>query len=182
MIFESTAVSGVVLITPKRMPDQRGFFSVTWAQDEFEAHGLETRVFQRNLAFNHEARTLRGMHFQKDQHAEVKIISCQAGAVYDVALDLRPESPTYRRWTGVELRPETGQLLYVPRGCAHGYLTLEPRSIVEYLISDEYAPHSAGGVRWDDRAFAIEWPAEPLVMNERDRTWPDFAAVQSVRS
>jgi dTDP-4-dehydrorhamnose 3,5-epimerase len=175
MLFESTAVFGAVVITPERLSDERGFLSVTWAQDQFAAHGLEIEVRQRNLAFNREARTLRGMHFQHPPHAEVKLISCLAGAIYDVALDLRPDSPTYRRWAAVELRPETGRQLYVPRGCAHGYLTLEPNSVVEYLVSDLYAPQAAGGVRWNDPAFAIEWPLEPALINQRDATYPDFA-------
>jgi dTDP-4-dehydrorhamnose 3,5-epimerase len=176
MIFESTQIPDVVLITPQRFIDDRGYFTQTWGEDEFEAHGLNPRVVARNVSYNVEARTLRGMHFQQAPHAEAKLVCCTLGAIYDVAIDLRPESPTFTRWVGAELRADSGTMLYVPEGFAHGYLSLEPGAIVEYLITAAYAPQAAGGVRWDDPAFGVEWPARPLVINERDRTWPDFVA------
>jgi dTDP-4-dehydrorhamnose 3,5-epimerase len=175
MLFESTTVDGVLLITAERFDDQRGFFARSWGADEFEAHGLQPRMVQRNLSFNHQARTLRGMHYQQPPHTEVKLVSCLVGAIFDVAMDVRPESPTFGRWFGAELRPESGAMLYIPEGCAHGYVTLEPQTTVEYLISTYYAPGSAAGVRWDDPFFGVRWPVEPLVMNARDRSWSDFA-------
>ena len=114
------------------------------------------------------------MHFQRAPHAEVKLVSCTAGAIFDVAIDLRPDSKTFGRWVAAELRAETGAMLYIPEGFAHGYLSLEPDTRVEYLMSAYYAPQAAGGVRWNDPAFGIEWPKTPQVMNERDRSWPDF--------
>ena len=183
MIFESTHIPDVVRITPERIHDERGYFTRTWGQDDFEARGLNYRVVARNVSYNRAARTLRGMHYQRAPHQEVKIVTCTQGAIFDVAVDLRPGSPTFRRWVGTELTPETGAMLYIPEGFAHGYLSLTPDAIVEYLISEFYAPHAGAGVRWDDPAFGIEWPATPQVMNERDRTWPDLVPeVQSVLS
>jgi dTDP-4-dehydrorhamnose 3,5-epimerase len=174
MIFATTPLSGVVLVTPDRFADDRGFFAVTWDQAEFESHAINPRLVQRNLSGNHAAATLRGMHFQREPHAQAKLVICLTGAVFDVAVDLRPESPSYRQWFGAELRADTGTMLYIPEGCAHGYETLEPDSTVEYLMSGLYAPDSADGVRWDDPAFGIRWPLPPTVMAERDRTWSDF--------
>jgi dTDP-4-dehydrorhamnose 3,5-epimerase len=176
MKFQSTEIGGVVLITPERIPDERGFFAQTWGQDDFEAHGLRPPMVARNVSYNRQAGTLRGMHFQRAPHAEVKLVSCLAGAIYDVAIDVRPDSATCRKWVAAELRAETGAMLYIPEGFAHGYLTLEPDTTVEYLMSAYYAPEAAGGVRWDDPSFGIRWPLEPTVMNARDRTWPDFPA------
>jgi dTDP-4-dehydrorhamnose 3,5-epimerase len=120
------------------------------------------------------AATLRGMHFQRAPHAEVKLVSCTAGAIFDVAIDLRPDSKTLGKWVAAELRADTGAMLYIPEGFAHGYLSLEPATRVEYLMSAYYAPQAASGVRWNDPAFGIKWPVQPAVMNERDRSWPDF--------
>ena len=174
MRFEATSVEGVWLITPEQFEDERGFLAVTWAQNEFDAQGLETQVVQRNVAYNRARGTLRGMHFQREPYAEVKIVSCTAGAVYDVAIDIRPESPTFGKWYGAELRADSGTMLYVPRGCAHGYLSLDADSTVQYLISEFYHSEVAGGVRWDDPFFNVEWPARPMVINARDAAYPDF--------
>jgi dTDP-4-dehydrorhamnose 3,5-epimerase len=174
MRFESTEIPGVLLITPERIPDVRGYFVKTWGQDDFDAHGLNSRMVARNVSFNHQAGTLRGMHFQRPPHAEVKLVSVVAGSIWDVALDLRQTSPTFCGWVGRELRADTGEMLYVPEGFAHGYITLESDTTVEYMISQFYAPHASGGVRWDDPRFEIRWPVQPTVMNERDRTWPDY--------
>jgi dTDP-4-dehydrorhamnose 3,5-epimerase len=176
MRFQETHVEGVLLITPDQFDDERGFFARTWAQDEFDARGLESRVVQRNVSYNHAAGTLRGMHFQRDPYGEVKVISCLIGAIFDVAVDIRPDSPTFGKWFGAELRQDNGAILYVPRGCAHGYLTLEPDSTVEYLISEFYHPEVAGGLRWDDPFFAVRWPTEPRVINARDAAYADFQA------
>jgi dTDP-4-dehydrorhamnose 3,5-epimerase len=178
MRFQETNVQGVLLISPDHFDDERGFFERTWAQDEFDAHGLPTPMVQRNVSYNRAARTLRGMHFQREPYPEVKLISCLIGAVYDVAIDIRPDSPTYRQWFGAELRQDNGQMLYVPQGCAHGYLSLEPDSTVEYLISEFYHPEVAGGIRWNDPFFNVRWPAEPAVINARDATYPDYVPDQ----
>jgi dTDP-4-dehydrorhamnose 3,5-epimerase len=174
MRFQETSVQGVLLITPDQFDDERGFFQRTWAFDEFEANGLESRMVQRNVSYNRVARTLRGMHFQNEPYPEVKLVSCAIGAIFDVAIDIRPNSPTFGQWFGAELRQDNGLLLYVPHGCAHGYLSLTPDTTVEYLISEFYHPEVAGGIRWDDPFFNVRWPAEPVVMNPRDATWPDF--------
>ncbi len=163
-----------MLITPERFQDERGYFATTWVQDEFEAAGLRSPCVQRNVSYNRLAHTLRGMHYQRSPYAEVKLVNCLIGAIYDVAVDIRPDSPTFGSWFGAELRAETGAMLYVPEGCAHGYLSLEPDSTVEYLISEFYHPESAAGLRWNDPFFNIQWPHEPRVLNDRDGSWPDF--------
>jgi dTDP-4-dehydrorhamnose 3,5-epimerase len=178
MRFQETNVEGVLLIAPDHFEDERGFFERTWAEEQFEAHGLETRVVHRNRSYNRAAGTLRGMHFQFAPHAEVKVVSCLVGAVFDVAIDIRAESPTFGQWFGAELRQDNGALLYVPRGCAHGYLSLEPHSTVEYLVSHAYHPEAAGGIRWDDPSFNVRWPAKPSVITARDASWPDFRSGQ----
>jgi len=174
MRFQETNIAGVVLITPERFEDERGFFSETWALDEFEEHGLQTRVVQRNLSYNRHVGTLRGMHFQQAPYQEIKVVSCPVGAVFDVAVDLRADSPTLGQWFGTELSQANGAILYVPEGCAHGYLSLVADSRVEYLISEFYHPEAAGGLRWDDPFCHMHWAAEPRALNARDRTWPDF--------
>jgi dTDP-4-dehydrorhamnose 3,5-epimerase len=174
MQFESTQIQGVVVIRPEQFADERGYFVRTWGQDVFEARGLNPRVVQRNLSFNASSGTLRGMHFQRAPYAEVKLVSCVAGSIYDVAIDLRPESASFGSWVGCELQASTGTMLYIPEGCAHGYLTLEPDTSVEYLLSEFYRPECADGVRWNDPFFAIRWPIEPSIMNARDGSWPDF--------
>jgi dTDP-4-dehydrorhamnose 3,5-epimerase len=179
MKFESTDIDGVTLITPERIHDERGYFAQSWGQSDFEVHGLRPCMLARNLSYNRSAATLRGMHFQRAPHAEVKLVSCTAGAIFDVAIDLRPDSKTLGKWVAAELRADTGAMLYIPEGFAHGYLSLEPETTVEYLMSAYYAPKAASGVRWDDPFFGIRWPMQPTVMNERDRAWPDFKPVPS---
>jgi dTDP-4-dehydrorhamnose 3,5-epimerase len=174
MIFTTTDIDGVVVITPERIPDDRGFFAKTWGQDEFESFGLNPHMVARNVSYNREKGTLRGMHFQQAPHQEAKLVAPLIGSIYDVVIDLRPESASYLKWVGKELHAETGEMIYIPEGCAHGFITLEPRIQVEYLISAFYAPHAAGGVRWDDPLFAINWPELPTVVSPRDRAWPDF--------
>lgn len=180
MRFEPTSVHGVWMVSPDRFDDERGYLARTWGLDEFGAHGLQANMVQRNISYNRARGTLRGMHFQSPPYPEVKVVSCLVGAVFDVAIDTRPDSPTFGRWYGAELRPESGTMLYVPEGCAHGYITLEPDSTVEYLISEFYHPESAGGLRWDDPFFAVDWPVRPTAMNDRDRTWPDFQPVRTL--
>ena len=175
MIFHDTELAGVRLIELERRTDERGFFARVWDPAELESAGLNPALAQASVAFNDRRGTLRGLHFQAEPHAEAKLVRCTRGAVFDVVVDLRRDSPTFRRWVGIELREDDGRMLYVPEGLAHGYLTLEDATETLYLISEPYAPDAARGVRWNDPAFVIEWPAKPTVISERDRSWPDFS-------
>ena len=175
MIFAETAIPGAFTIDLQRREDERGFFARAWDVDEFASHGLSTRLVQANVSFNRAAATLRGLHFQRPPHEEAKLIRCTRGAIFDAIVDLRPDSPTFKDWLGVELTEENGRALYVPEGCAHGYQTLVPRTETFYLVSEFYSPESEGGVRWDDPAFGIEWPpAEKRLLSPKDASWPDF--------
>lgn len=183
MIFRETEIGGVFLLEPELKRDERGFFARMWGQDELSARGLDIRLVQASISYNERAGTLRGMHFQKQPGAEVKVVRCLAGAIYDVVLDLRPSSATYLRWTAAELTSENRLSFYIPEGCAHGFQTLAPRSEVSYFISEFHRPELASGVRWDDPAFGIRWPdAEVRTMNDRDRTWPEFDPDEHRRS
>jgi dTDP-4-dehydrorhamnose 3,5-epimerase len=174
MQFRPTAVEGAFVIEPKQIPDARGYFARTWCTDVLGQRGLNGRIAQINTGRSIKAGTLRGMHFQSAPHAEVKIARCERGAVFDVVVDLRPGSPTYCKWHGEELTENNLRELYVPEGCAHGYLTLADDSVLTYLTSHPYAPGSASGVRFDDPAFGIEWPREIAVISDADRNWAPF--------
>jgi dTDP-4-dehydrorhamnose 3,5-epimerase len=174
MIFAATPVEGAFLIQPERREDERGFFARTYCVRELEEHGLNPQVVQRSVSFNHKRGTLRGMHYQVAPHEETKLVSCNRGEIYDVIIDLRPGSPSHRRWTAAALSADNGHILYIPSGCAHGFLTLTDDAIVDYQISDFHHPESARGVRYDDAAFDVKWPFEPTVVNTRDRAWPDY--------
>ena len=175
MIFRETAIDAVWVIEPELHEDERGFFARTWDTNEFVAHGLNGRVVQSSVSFNGRRGTLRGLHYQAGPHEESKLVRCTSGAIYDVAVDLRPTSPTLARWVGVELSAENRFALYVPEGCAHGFLTLTDDAEVSYQMSEFHAPDAARGVRFDDPAFSIDWPIEVSVVNERDRTYADFS-------
>jgi dTDP-4-dehydrorhamnose 3,5-epimerase len=175
MIFRETELSGVHVVELEPQRDDRGWFARVWDPDEFAAVGLEPNVAQISLASNSRRGTLRGLHFQAEPHTEAKLVACVRGALYDVVVDLRPNSATYRQWLGIELRAGVERLLFVPEGFAHGYLTLADDTEALYLISTPYSAEAARGVRWDDPAFGIEWPSEPAVISERDRSWPDFS-------
>jgi dTDP-4-dehydrorhamnose 3,5-epimerase len=174
VIFTPGGVSGSYVIDLEPRADERGYFGRTWCEQEFAAHDLETRIAQINVAVNTKRGTLRGLHYQLAPSAEVKLVRCTRGAVFDVMVDLRPSSSTYREWFGVELNETNARALYIPTGCAHGYLTLEPASDVQYLTSCAFAPSAARGVRFDDPAFGIEWPAAPEEISAADRSWPYF--------
>ena len=174
MIFTETELPGAYLIDLEPIEDSRGFFARAWSEIEFAEHGLETRIAQCSLSFNKRRGTLRGMHLQRPPHEEVKVISCIGGALFDVILDLRPDSPAFRRWLGVELTHDNLRMVYVPRGFAHGFQTLADDTEVFYMISEPYVAETAGGVRWDDSALGIEWPLAPTEISERDRNWPDW--------
>jgi dTDP-4-dehydrorhamnose 3,5-epimerase len=175
MNWRETELEGAFVIETKRAEDERGWFSRIYDEEERAARGLASRFVQGSVAFNTERSTLRGMHYQEAPHAEAKLVRCQRGSLYDVIVDLRPGSGTFKRWAAVELSAADGLLLYIPEGVAHGYLTLENETEALYLISAAYAPDAARGVRWDDPAFGIDWPEEPRVMSDKDRAWPDFS-------
>lgn len=175
MIFDPTPLPGVLLVRPERHTDQRGYFARTWDAAVMAEHGLAPALAQCSTSFNPTAGTLRGMHYQEAPHAEAKLVRCVRGSLYDVVVDLRRDSPTFRSWMGVELNPENGAQLYIPEGCAHGYMTIEADTEVSYAISAAWAPAAARGVRWDDPAFGIQWPGTPEVIGERDATYADFA-------
>lgn len=172
MRFERTGIEGAFLVEIEPHHDERGFFARRFCEREFAAAGLETRFVQHSLSHSIRRHTLRGMHFQKAPHGEVKLVGCAAGAIFDVVADLRPGSPSFRQWRGFELSAENGRSLYIPQGCAHGFLTLSDDAVTTYMISAFHAPEAAAGVRFDDPALGIDWPAEPAVLSERDRQWP----------
>lgn len=175
MIFRETRLPGAYLIEPERITDHRGFFARIWCQDELRQRGLTSRLAQSNLGFSHRKGTLRGLHFQKPPNAEVKIVRCTKGSVFDVIIDLRPESPTYKHWLGAELSDENHVMLYVPEGCAQGYITLADNTEIYYHTSEFYHPESATGVRFDDPEFGIVWPIEVSVISQQDREWPEYS-------
>jgi dTDP-4-dehydrorhamnose 3,5-epimerase len=174
MLFTSTGVAGAFLVEPERIRDERGFFARTWCGDEFGAQGLNPSLVQCSVSFNRRKGTLRGMHYQTHPYQEAKLVRCTRGAMWDVAVDLRRGSPTYLAWHGVELTADNHAMLYIPEGCAHGFLTLADETEVFYQMSAPFAPTAARGVRFDDPALGIAWPGEVVVVNQRDRAWPDL--------
>ena len=181
MIFIETELSGSFVIEPELRRDERGFFARAWGRDEFERRGLDARVAQCGISYNWRKGTLRGMHYQREPHAQAKLVRCTRGSVYDVIVDLRPESPTFARWIGAELTADNRRALYVPAGFAHGYQALEDDSEIFYQMSESYHPEAEAGVRWDDPAFRISWPLEVSVISPRDRDYPDFRPSESPR-
>jgi dTDP-4-dehydrorhamnose 3,5-epimerase len=165
-------VVGAVLIEPILRKDDRGHFSRAWCLREFAEHGIDFIPVQANTGFSLRKGTLRGLHFQKKPVLEAKLVRCTKGSLFDVVVDLRPDSPTYHKWYGVELRSENYQVLYVPQGCAHGYQTLENGTDLYYMTSQYFTPTAARGVRFDDPRLGIAWPLEPTAISEQDRSWP----------
>jgi dTDP-4-dehydrorhamnose 3,5-epimerase len=176
MIFKETEIKGVFIIEPQKHQDERGFFARAWCQKEFLNNGLSGHVAQVNTSYNKRKGTLRGMHYQQAPYEEIKLIRCTAGAIYDVVVDIRPNSATYMRWLGVELTSSNYRMLYVPENLAHGYQTLEDDSEVTYQVSEFYTPHAEAGIRYDDPVFGIRWPVETTSISEKDLNWPDFTA------
>jgi len=175
MIFKETELKGAFIVEMELIRDNRGFFARAWCQKEFEAHGLISGFVQNNITFSPKKGTLRGLHYQIAPHEEPKLVRCTRGAIYDVIVDLRPESPTYKQWLGVELTAENHKMIYIPGGFAHGYQILTDDTEVFYQVGEFYAPEYERGFRWDDAAFAIEWPINhPLILSEKDRHWPDY--------
>ena len=174
MIFTPTPLAGAYVIEPRKIEDDRGFFARILCENEFHCHDLKLDLPQTNMARTWRRGTLRGLHFQEPPHAEIKIVRCTRGAVYDVIVDLRPEAPTFKRWFGAELTHDNFKALYVPEGFAHGYLTLVDDSEIYYHTSEFYHPESATGVRYNDPEFDIMWPIEIAVISRQDAEWPDF--------
>jgi dTDP-4-dehydrorhamnose 3,5-epimerase len=172
MIFHKTSLPGAWLVEPEKRSDDRGFFARTWCREEFAAHGLEERYVQRNLSVNPVAGTLRGMHWQAAPYGEVKLMQCTRGAIFDVIVDMRPASPTFRQWLAVELRARDYRMLYAPEGFAHGFQTLEDDTEVAYLVSAPYMAEASRGIRHDDPAIGIRWPRAVTRISEQDRGWP----------
>lgn len=175
MIFKETKLQGAFIVELEKFEDERGFFAHSWSERKFAEHGLDPRVAECSISFNRKRGTLRGMHYQAAPHGQVKLVRCSRGAIYDVIIDLRTGSPTFKQWVGVELTSENRRMLYIPKDFAHGFQTLDDETEVFYQMSDAYAPESGRGVRWNDPAFGIAWPeAAAIIINERDRTYPDF--------
>ena len=174
MLFTPTSLPGAYLLDLKRLEDERGFFARSWCAREATDLGIDPNVVQCNISFNKMKGTLRGMHLQLPPFAESKLVRATRGAIYDVIIDLRSISPTFRQWIGVELTAENRRALFVPKGFAHGFQTLEDDTEIFYQMSEFYAPETARGVRWDDPAFGIQWPLEVTEMSPKDRILPDF--------
>jgi dTDP-4-dehydrorhamnose 3,5-epimerase len=177
MIFSPTKLQDAIIVDLQKHEDSRGFFARAWCANEFQEQGLSLEWVQANLAYSALKGTLRGMHYQAAPYGEAKLMRCIRGAIYDVIVDLRPGSPTYMQWLGVELTADNRRALYVPKGFAHGYQTLVDDTEVFYPVSQFYTPGSERGVRWNDPAFSIEWPlTDGLILSEKDKNWPDYTA------
>ena len=175
MIFRETELQGAFVIELEKKLDSRGFFARSWCQQEFKAHELDTRLVQCNISFNAKAGTLRGMHYQLAPYNEVKLVRCTRGSIYDVIIDLRPDSKTYKHHFGITLSADNYKMLYIPKGIAHGFQTLSDNTEIFYQMSEFYHPEYATGVRWDDPAFGIAWPSgTERIIAEKDQSWPDF--------
>jgi dTDP-4-dehydrorhamnose 3,5-epimerase len=179
MIITPLKISGAFQIDIERADDERGFFARCFCREDLCAHGIDFPVAQCSISGNRARHTLRGMHYQEPPHGETKLVRCTAGCIWDCIVDLRPGSPTYRQWSALELSAANRRTLLVPECCAHGFLTLTADAEVFYMISSSYEPLSARGVRWDDPAFGIDWPAPPEVISDKDRSYPDHVAGSS---
>ena len=175
MKFTKSKVSDAYIIDIDKFEDDRGFVAYGWNAKDFLDHGLDVKFVKMILSYNLRKGTLRGMHYQSEPFAQAKLVRCTRGAIFDVAIDLRPESPTYKQWEAVELTAENRRMFYIPEGCAHGFQTLADDTEVLYQISNLYAPEYYGGVRWNDPAFGVAWPDDERTMIARDRDYPDFA-------
>lgn len=174
MIFSETRLKGVYIIDIEKMADERGFFAREWCQKEFTDHGLNAGVVQTSISYNKKRGTLRGMHYQIHPYEETKVVRCTRGSIYDVVIDLRPDSRTFMEAFGIELNYENCRMLYIPENFAHGFITLTDDAEVNYKITQFYSPGAARGIRWNDPAFNISWPVKPEVISDRDRNYPDF--------
>jgi len=174
MLFTEVSLKGAYVVDLEKRGDSRGFFGRTYCQREFEEYGLATQMPQTNVSFSRNKGTLRGMHYQEAPYEEAKLVRCTRGAIYDVIVDVRPNSSTFKRWFGVELTEENYRMLYVPEGFAHGFITLSGNTEVNYQVSQFYAPGHERGVRYDDPSIGIQWPGEVTEISEKDKAWPAF--------
>lgn len=174
MIFTETKLPGVFIIELEKRTDDRGFFTRAWCKKEFADQGINLDWVQANLAHTEKEGTLRGLHYQIAPYEEAKLMRCIRGAIYDVIVDLRPESPTYKHWLGVELTADNRKSLYIPEGFAHGYQSLRDDAEVFYLVSQFYTPGAEQGIRYNDPAFGIAWPLKVRVISDKDKSWPDY--------
>lgn len=180
MIFNKTELQGAYIIDVMRIEDERGFFGRSYCKEEFEAHGLNTNIMQANVSYNKVKGTLRGMHMQLSPYEESKLVRCTQGSIFDVIVDMRTHSPTFKRWIGVELSANNYKMLYVPEGFAHGFITLEDNTHVTYQVTQAYTPGAERGYRWDDPAFNIKWPFHPALISEKDKAHSLFEAEELV--
>lgn len=174
MQFHSTPIADVFIVDVEPIEDSRGFFARAWCSREFQEQGLKNTIAQCNLSYNYKQGSIRGMHYQLPPHEEVKMVRCISGAIFDVVIDLRKDSPTYKKWFGAELSAANYKMLYVPEGFAHGYQTLEKDSVVFYQVTEYYQPGAERGVRWDDPVFNIAWPLPLSEISDKDKSYPDF--------
>jgi len=174
MLFHKTPIKGAYIIDIEKREDERGFFARSFCQNEFSKYNLETTFVQTNISYNKKKGTLRGMHFQKHPYEEDKVLRCTNGAIFDVIVDIRKESPTYKQWFGIELSNKNQKSLYIPKGCAHGYLTLTDKADVTYMVSQFYTPKADTGLRYNDPLFGIEWPKPIKFISKKDESFPDF--------
>jgi dTDP-4-dehydrorhamnose 3,5-epimerase len=174
MIFTETKIKSVYIIEPELLTDERGFFARSFCREEFQKKGLETDIVQCNISYNKKKGTLRGMHYQVPPFEEAKIVSCTNGSIYDVVVDLRRDSPTYKKWVASELSEKNFKMVYIPRGCAHGFQTLDDNSIVCYQMTECFHPEYARGLRWDSLSIGIVWPVPAMFMSEKDKNYQDF--------
>lgn len=179
MKFTETYISGIYEIEPQRIGDERGYFARAWCEREFETHGLQSRMVQGNMSQNRYRGLIRGLHYQIAPYKEAKLVQCTKGTIFDVAVDLRTDSPTFLKWVGVELSSEKRNMLYIPEGCAHAYQVLEDETEVYYLVSEFYSPDAERGARWNDPCFGIDWPiSENPIVSQKDASWPDYVPNQ----
>ncbi len=174
MLFTETSIKGAYIIELEKRADARGFFARSWCSQEFAEHNLNPNIVQVNIGFNIQKGTLRGIHYQAAPYEETKLVRCTSGAIYDVVVDLRPDSPTHKQWMGVELTAENYKMLYIPEGCGHGYQTLVDNTEIQYLTSQFYCREAARGVRFDDPAFGIRWPLPIHIISEQDQNWSNY--------
>ncbi|MFH2129147.1 MAG: dTDP-4-dehydrorhamnose 3,5-epimerase [bacterium] len=174
MKFTETQLKGAFILELEKRGDDRGFFARTWCQHEFQDHGLAAEVVQQNISVSKDTGTLRGMHYQIAPHQETKLIRCSKGALYDVIIDLRPDSATYKQWLAFELTQDNYKMVYVPKDFAHGFMTLADDTEATYLVSAFYAPNAERGIRYNDSAFGIHWPLPVTTISDKDNTWPDY--------
>lgn len=174
MKFTESKLKGAYIIEVDKIGDHRGFFGRLWCKNEMEEHGLNTNLTQSNVSLSSQKGTLRGMHFQNEPYQETKLVRCTRGSVFDVIVDLRPDSPTFKQWFGAKLTADNYKMMYVPEGFAHGFLTLEDNSEVYYLVTEFYNKENESGVRYNDPAFGIEWPIDIIEISEKDNNHPDF--------